>query len=642
MKRQSVLQSVYYKNIMAGIRAFLVLIAITMNMELIPYDAIDNDNRLIRAVVTIVMSMDGFDIVWLLAFPILFLGMKKVFYEEKDSKTWSITIPACLFSVFMVIGYTFYKEDSYYLLFGDQDLGQTIKTILQLIGYYNLFYISIHYLYKWLDNRAVWKVNETPCKLVSFLYGNRTFLKIFLVFLILWMPYVIACFPGYVQGDTPDQLRQVFGMEDSTSSYLNLLSEDVTLNNHHPVLHTLLLGGCFKIGHSMGNDNLGIFLYTMMQYVLVCVALASGIAYMGKIKLPYWIRNTIFAFYLFVPVYVNFSVLSTKDVIYSVFCMWYMLFMAELLLDREMFYKDKKKVLYFFIVCLLGVFMRHNGIYVILFSLPFILLLGKKHFKFVTGTVVGVLAVYLIVGHVIYPMCDITAGSRREALSVPLQQTGRYIYEYEDDLTEEERAVIERVIDIEQCKSSYSPRLADPVKSTFNEDVTGKELRDYFVVWFKMFFKHPGCYVEAFLNNTYGYFYYGDGPAWKYTETESENVQGLINPAGFDIHHIEALHSLSTLVEEYEKIYNQFPVVSLFNSAAFYTWVLVILFMLLWRKQRMNKVFLLVPAIVSLLVCFAGPLNGIDDFRYMFPIAFMLPVVCGIEMHMIYMMPAEK
>jgi hypothetical protein len=275
--------------------------------------------------------------------------------------------------------------------------------------------------------------------------------------------------------------------------------------------------------------------------------------------------------------------------------------------------------------------MRHNGIYVIFLSLPFVVLINKRHWKFVVSSIIGVAVVYLLVGNVLYPALHITSGSRREALSIPLQQTGRYIYENYDDITDDERAVLEKVIDIEACRDYYSPRSADPVKATFNENATNSELMDYFVLWFKMFFKHPGCYFEALINNTYGYFYYGDAPAWKYTMAESENVQGIINPAGFNIHHIESLHSLQTLFEEYEELLTHLPVVSILCSCAFFSWLLIIAFMVMWRKNKLKYIFLLMPSIVSLLVCIASPYNGIDDFRYMFPIAFVLPVVVAVE-----------
>jgi hypothetical protein len=535
----------------------------------------------------------------------------------------------------MVVGYSFQMEDSYYLLFGDWDLGQTAKTAIQLMGYYNLFYVAIYYLYRALENEKIWRLNSNPDKFSSFIYSGKSWIKIFAIFMIVWLPYMIACYPGYIQGDTPDQLSQIFGMVGDSASYLNLLDESVTLNNHHPVLHTLLLGGCFRIGHFFGNDNMGIFIYTLIQYTLVCIALALGIAYLSKLKLPYWVRNSVLLFYLFVPIYVNFAVLTTKDVIYSVFLMWFMLFMLDLMLDRDVFYKNIKKMCCFFLILGGCVFMRHNGIYVLFISMPFIILVNKKHWKFVISSIIGIVVVYLVVGNIIYPALNITSGSRREALSVPLQQTGRYIYENYDEITDEEKAVLEKVIDVEACRYIYSPRLADPVKSTFNEDVTNSELADYFALWVKMFFKHPGCYFEAIIDNTYGYFYYGDAPAWKYTMTESENVQGLINPSGFNIHHLDSLHSLQTLFEEYEKLMTHFPVISILCSCAFFTWVLILAFMVMWRKNKLKYVFILMPAIVSLLVCVAGPLNGINDFRYMFPIAFILPFVVAVECRVI-------
>jgi hypothetical protein len=296
------------------------------------------------------MSMDGYNVVCLLAFPILFALIKKAFYDEKVQKRWGIVIPAILFSLFMVVGYSFQMEDSYYLLFGDWDLGQTAKTAIQLMGYYNLFYVAIYYLYRALENEKIWRLNSNPDKFSSFIYSGKSWIKIFAIFMIVWLPYMIACYPGYIQGDTPDQLSQIFGMVGDSASYLNLLDESVTLNNHHPVLHTLLLGGCFRIGHFFGNDNMGIFIYTLIQYTLVCIALALGIAYLSKLKLPYWVRNSVLLFYLFVPIYVNFAVLTTKDVIYSVFLMWFMLFMLDLMLDRDVFYKNIKKMCCFFLI----------------------------------------------------------------------------------------------------------------------------------------------------------------------------------------------------------------------------------------------------------------------------------------------------
>ena len=46
--------------------------------------------------------------------------------------------------------------------------------------------------------------------------------------------------------------------------YAILLDENVVMTNHHPVTHTVLLGGCLKLGTMIGNDNLGLFFYSII------------------------------------------------------------------------------------------------------------------------------------------------------------------------------------------------------------------------------------------------------------------------------------------------------------------------------------------------------------------------------------------
>lgn len=626
-----------YHTIISIVRTLLIVIAVSMKMTLIPYDEIDNDNTLIRAICTVFLSVNSFGIIPFLAVLFLYKPVRSSFYERHIDNRGVYRIPAILFSAFMIIGYSFQMENSYYLLFGDWDLGQTCKTVIQFVGYYNLFYVVLEHLWNWLHNDTLWRYKETDHKVLKWMFDEHPVKAVFLILFIFWSIYLLAFFPGFIQGDTPDQLEQFMGIKGSTASYLNLLSEDVYLNNHHPVLHTLLLGFCFKIGHVLGSDNLGIFIYVILQYSLVCFAIATGVKYLKKLQLPYWMRMVILAFYMLTPIYVNYAILTTKDVIYSVCLLWFTLYLAELLMKNgEPFYKNMRNALGFAISCFGCVFFRHNGIYILVLTLALIAIIWKKYRKFSAISIVSMVVALMLVNSVIYPALKITGGSRREALSVPLQQTARYISEHGEDLTQEEYEIIDKVIDVEFCKFHYEPAFADPVKATFHEDVTSEDLHAYFVTWFKMFWKHPGCYVQAFVNNTYGYFYYGDEAVWKYDKTESENVQGLINPEGFDIHHISQIHSLSTLIELCIGVYNNLPIVSLFHTSAFYSWILIIITIWMWAKNR-KALVLICPMILSLLVCLVSPLNGTSDMRYMFPIVFQMPVMTGIVANIMFM-----
>ena len=155
--------------------------------------------------------------------------------------------------------------------------------------------------------------------------------------------------------------------------------------------------------------------------------------------------------------------------------------------------KISKKEGILFLLTMLGVMMlRQNGMYVVAFSLPVLLLEKDRRKRRKTALLFcGAIVLYLSYTHILFPALDITPGSRREMLSVPFQQTARYVRDYADEVTEEERDAIDRVLDYDTIGEVYDPNISDPVKKTFNEDADSEDLKAYFKVWFQMFLKHP-------------------------------------------------------------------------------------------------------------------------------------------------------
>lgn len=54
--------------------------------------------------------------------------------------------------------------------------------------------------------------------------------------------------------------------------------------------------------------------------------------------------------------------------------------------------------------------------------------------------------------------------SPKEMFSLPFQQTARYVKEYGDEISEEEREIIAKVLDYDSLAEIYEPMTADPVK----------------------------------------------------------------------------------------------------------------------------------------------------------------------------------
>ena len=91
-----------------------------------------------------------------------------------------------------------------------------------------------------------------------------------LIILITWLPCFLAYFPGIYSYDGEPQLIQY------TSG---------KLDNHHPIIHTLILGKCYDLGRWLranGIDIDGLAFYTAIQVLLLSFALAGVLRFLVK------------------------------------------------------------------------------------------------------------------------------------------------------------------------------------------------------------------------------------------------------------------------------------------------------------------------------------------------------------------------
>ena len=91
-------------------------------------------------------------------------------------------------------------------------------------------------------------------------------------------------------------------------------------------------------------------------------------------------------------------------------------------------------------------------------------------------------------------------------LNLTRQQVANYVILY-DDLTEDERQVLDKMVEVDAVREHYNPELSDDIWSITNKSVTTEETADYLKLWFKLFFRHPDAYIQAAINMWYGYFY---------------------------------------------------------------------------------------------------------------------------------------
>ena len=543
---------------------------------------------------------------------ILFIVIYYFISKKRKKSSLIVKLLSLVFSLLMVFGLSYSKYGNASLVFNSFLF--VLLAIVMAIGYYIIFNILINMLFDKLDNL---QVKESKNKFIKF-FKKHPFIISLIFILICWLPYIISYYPIILSPDPSYQIKQFFGIRTKYADYAVLLDENVVLTNHHPVVHTLLLGGCLKLGRFLVNDNFGLFIYSIIQIFILSMTLAYTIKYMVNNKVSFKFVLLSLLVYALVPMFPLYAMSGVKDVIFTAFIILYIIMLHKLIRNNG----NKLKIYHYIgmiILMLLIILFRNNGLYIILLSFPFLILSIKKDWKRLSVVFIITIALSTCYSKVILPAFKITPGSIREVLSIPFQQTARYVKYHSDELTDEEIEIIDNILGYDDLGERYDPELADPVKNKYNKYTTSDELKEYFGVWFDGLVKHPGTYINATINNTYGYFYPDKLSWYVYYKYDTRITQD-----GFDYHY-NSLSSLRKGLSNIALAYPLIPVIGLLANISFATWMVFLLVGYLIYRKRYRDIVVYLPALISILVCIASPAN--TYFRYALPFIFSLPLM---------------
>ncbi|MDD3453499.1 MAG: DUF6020 family protein [Bacilli bacterium] len=547
---------------------------------------------------------------------IIFIIILFIFYNKINNQKIHFLKKtlAFLFSIFMIFGYSYNNISSYNLIFGN--IKMFLLSILSLIGYYlffkRIFIIIDNYLNK--ENKI--NKNKKQNKIIKFI-DEKPFISSLIIIIMFWLIYIIAFYPIILSPDPSYQIKQFFNVHTKYADWVNLLDENVFMTNHHPVIHTLLLGSCIKTGRFILNDNFGLFIYSFIQIIILASTLAYTIKYLKKINIKINIRIILVLIYGLVPSFAFYAMSGVKDTIYTSLIILYVLLLFDFINKKQLKLKDIIKTI---ILLLLIALFRNNGLYVILLSFPLLIIYDNKNIKKLIFIFIIFLSLFMTYSKVILPYFKIPEGSIREVLSIPFQQTARYVSLYEDELTDEDKKIIDNILIYDTLKTRYDPEFADPVKNQFNKNTTKKELKQYFEVWKKGLIKHPTVYIEATINNVYGYFYPLDTSWYIYYKFDSRITQdNLVD------YHYNNLSFLRKILSNYGQIFPFIPIIGLISVIGFNTWLLLIMTIYYFSSNKRKYVIPLMPLLITLLICIASPVN--TYFRYAMPYIFIMPLL---------------
>lgn len=506
----------------------------------------------------------------------------------------SAALTALLFALCLVVGQSYETANSWDLLLDSPY--QRLLALVMLLGLWVFFYALVSALFLRLDGMKApeWGPWQGPPRQVL-----RVYRDCFLLILIFWLPYLLICYPGSVTYDGMYQLGQAFGAVEAT--------------NHHPWLSTLLMG--WIVG--LGKWEAGIFLYVLFQSLVCAAAFGAVCGQMWvQTRSRLWTGLTL-AYYALVPTWGSYAQMFVKDTLfYGVFTAFFLCLVR--------FVQQKGRCHWsvwagLFLFALLGALLRNNGLYVAVPSLLLLVTLlraWKGRGALLAGTA-AVLGVYLCWNQVLLPAWGVAPGSVREMLSLPFQQTARYVNEQEGQLSQADMDVINGVLDCQVLLEQYNPCVSDPVKNTYHGD--GQALKDYLRLWLRQGLDRPDVYVEATLNSMFGYFL----PGYRYG-TYGGNYF-MMQESAYGVEAAFAHPDQVAAVDAFSRLWSLTPGLLLLNAPGTHSWLLILCTAVLLRKKLWAGLLITLPVWLTLGICCISPVNGL--VRYMLPVMAVTPLL---------------
>lgn len=539
---------------------------------------------------------------------------------DKLRGNWAAVLLAALTAIIWLMGACFSSGGDLSIICSSP--GQMLKSAIYYLGAAWLIYILLRGFCLALDSGWDMELKLQGADRLNAFLSRHRFGAVALLLLLCWSVPLAVCYPAAFCTDAWAQLAQYWGTEQFSSN--------------HPPVHTLIMGSFSRLGMALGSANLGLFLFALLQTLAFALVIAYVFCLYEKLNAPRWIRLISLLMAVFSPFIANRAGILLKDAPYSIAFLLLMAQFIYALLDLDAFLKSKRQMLVT-VVAVLGVMlMRNNGRYVLFptaLLLVFLLVakrksLGKsKTVKLLLLTLLPLTAA-VIMNCAVVKCYNIASGSIAETLSLPFQQTARYVRDHGQEVTEEEREAIAAVLPYDRLAELYRPIISDPVKEEFNEQAGSTELKAYLRMWLQMFFKHPMTYVSATVNQLYALVYpfaenstvyvgANDG-AWFLPDVVA--ATGISMPASLDTER-------NVLTQWFLLMYSS-PVIGMISHTAPYT--IAACFLSIMAAVRKKYSFLLpaFPVLIGAVGLVFAPAI-IANPRYAFPIVYSMPLLTG-------------
>jgi hypothetical protein len=565
--------------------------------------------------------------------------------ESLKKVDWPFAALALIYALFVIVG-SGYIHDSQLMSIKSPRLLllAVISTAVLSLFFYLLCIFIRRIIAKTQDRDGAFSLVGTQQKHDAAYVAPRLQVKLVLqiaaILVVAWLPWAISAYPGYLDEDTVFQLAMSQGFMETS--------------DHHPFFDTLIFGLFYNLGETvLGTATRGVFLYTLVQLVLIALSFSLLLAYLRSRGIP---RRLFVAFVIIAgvfPLYPLTASYMSKDMLFTVIWIPFLIIYVEAAISKGQALRQPSVLILFTALLVLASLTKKTGPVIVVLSLIVLCIFCKNNrARIATCFLAFALVFFLGWQGLVLNAAGIGRGASREILALPMQQLSRAVANNSGALNATDREALNRYFQGYDIGELYIPNYVDHVKERLDEDELSRDPWGFARLYLDVGLKNPSIYLSAVANHTVGlYFPSGDAmDTLNYNNSFTTNAHFLSLYENFanvhngqwssDFTHDDFIVFVEQFAQGDERIKQQrtelveglsrVPLLStLMSPAVTGTWLLAFVIVCALRLPKGQRAALLVAAVPFMLFWLAIAVGPAMFTRYFLALYFSAPLLCS-------------
>lgn len=309
------------------------------------------------------------------------------------------------------------------------------------------------------------------------------FVPLCALFFVCYTPALLAYCPGIFAYDSSAQILQ--GINSAYTAY-------------HPLLHTLLLSGCVRLGHVLHSYTLGAGLYTLIQMAGLAALFALSVRELARLGVSRRALWLVVAFYALYPVNAIMAISATKDTIFSGLVTLLLMRTVAALREPCAFLQSRRRVAAYALLAIFTCLWRNNGVLALLVMGAACILLHRGFRLRLAALFTACIVGYAGVSAALIAACDAETSRSLDIFSLPITQMARVARLHGSELDANLAAALSEYMPLGE-ENPYDPHLTDPVKMQMSKDSFTRDPAAFVTLWLRLGAAYPDEFLDAAL-----------------------------------------------------------------------------------------------------------------------------------------------